>query len=204
VYFVYFVVSSSAMLARDNPFASHCLLEVRYRLAGMSWEALLARLAGMDYRAAIVGPKGSGKTTLMEDLEPRLIASGYRTHFLRLTEEEPAFARGWERAFLAGLSTQEIVLLDGAEQMSGRAWWRWRRGTLRAGGLLITSHQPGLLPTVLECHTTPALLGNIVAQLLPGPERPDEVKIRRLHAKHAGNLREALRELYDVWAERKG
>jgi hypothetical protein len=190
------------MLARDNPFASDRLLTVRYRLDGLAWEALLRRLAQMKYRAAILGPKGSGKTTLLEDIEPRLQALGFVTHALRLTEDQPLFPPAWTRQFLGGLSADDFVLLDGAEQMSQGAWWRWRRGTRKAGGLLITSHRPGLLPTLLECATTPELLADIVSELLKGKDMPDEARCRALYSRHRGDLREALREMYDEWAER--
>jgi ABC-type lipoprotein export system ATPase subunit len=54
--------------AKDNPFAVDRIGQIRYEPAAESWENLLVRLAAMDYRGAIVGPCGSGKTTLCEDL----------------------------------------------------------------------------------------------------------------------------------------
>jgi hypothetical protein len=90
-----------------------------------------------------------------------------------------------------------IVCCDGAEQLS---WWDWRRlmrHSRAAAGLLITTHHPGRLPTLHECETTPALLQSIAGSLDEGvlSERCDE-----LFALHKGNLREAIRSLYDDWS----
>ena len=69
--------------------------------------------------------------------------------------------------------------------------------TRRAGGLVITSHRPGLLPTLFECETSPELLAGIVGELAGS-----EVEAGELWARHRGNVRDALRELYDQWAGR--
>ncbi len=172
------------------------MLEVRYRLWGTTWEELLARLAALRYRAAIVGPHGRGKTTLLEDLAPRLEALGLRTRSLTIHEAHPQLDAA-DRALLRRLGPGEVLLLDGAEGLGALAWWRVRRWTRRAGGLVITSHRPGLLPTLIECETTPALLAELVREIL-GSEA--QVSAEELFARHGGNVRNALRELYDVYA----
>jgi hypothetical protein len=108
--------------------------------------------------------------------------------------------RDQERDFFADLTPRDCLLLDGAEQLEARAWKRVERQSRAGGGLVITSHRPGLLPTLLQCETTPELLGEIVRELAGEESRaplPAE-----LYARHRGNLREALRELYDWWAGR--
>jgi hypothetical protein len=187
------------MRACDNPFRTGRVLSIRYRLLEGTWDGLLSRLAAYDHRAAIVGPEGSGKTTLLEDLAPRLQARGFAPRELRLDDRTPRF----EPAFLKRLSDEvgprDALLLDGAEQMGWWAWRRFVRGTRRAGALVVTSHRPGLLPTLLRCRTTPALLGEIAAELAGGPVDG----VAGLFARHGGNVRLALRELYDVHAERE-
>jgi hypothetical protein len=72
-----------------------------------------------------------------------------------------------------------------------------RLRTRRAGGLVITSHRPGLLPTLFECTTSPELLAEIVGELSGA-----DLEAGELYERHRGNVRDALRELYDRWAGR--
>jgi hypothetical protein len=55
------------------------------------------------------------------------------------------------------------------------------------------------LPTLIECATTPALLKEIVSDLLPGDAVPPEI-LDRLYRDHQGNIRHCLRDLYDLFA----
>ena len=189
------------MRARDNPFRADRVLCVRYKLQAVTWSELLGRLERLNYRAAIVGPHGAGKTTLLEDLGPTLVQRGFTIKRLRLDEEHRAFDRGFLDDFCGRLHHRDVILFDGAEQ-SG--WWAWRRFESRsrtAGGLIITSHQAGRMPTLIECRTTPELLGEIVDEILSGEAHPVRDLVPELFRKHAGNLREALREVYDLFAD---
>jgi len=186
------------MRARDNPFAADRVESIRYELPEGHAGRLLARLEGLRYRAAIVGPHGSGKTTLLEDLERPLVRLGFRVTYLRLDAAHRRFDPGCLSRLAATLDAQDLVCLDGAEQLGRAAWlvFRWR--TRRAGGVLITSHRPGLFPTLIECTTSPELLDRIVRRL--ATPTGDVRTPADLFARHHGNLREALRELYDVYA----
>ena len=190
------------MRARDNPFASDRIRQIRYRPQAGSWDDLLERLAQMNYRAALVGPEGTGKTTLLEDLGDRLASCGFTPRPLRLDEEQPEFEPDFLDEFFAAVTPRDLVMLDGAEQMGRLAWFRFYHRARAAGGLVITSHRPGRLPTLLECATTPALLREIVTDLLGSKRAAAAPDLCELHRRHAGNLRHALRELYDVYAER--
>ena len=188
------------MRARDNPFAADRVLSIRYEFPEGQAGVLLARLERLGYRAAIVGPHGTGKTTLLEDLEKPLARLGFRVRHLRLDAEHGRFSRGCLSQLAATLDARDFVCLDGAEQLDRMRWMMFRWRTRRAGGVLITSHRPGLLPTLIECTTSPELLDRIVRRLAPptgGLRAPTD-----LFARHQGNLREALRELYDVYAAR--
>jgi hypothetical protein len=182
--------------ARDNPFASCRVLRQRYRLDESGWALLLARLRGLRHRGAIVGPEGSGKTTLLEDLAARLESSGWRITLLRLTTEQPSLATAeWRR--LGTLEGRDLVLVDGAEQLSRWPWLRLRFRARRAGGLVITTHAAGRMPTIWRCRTTPELLCELSSSLgVP----LTELEAQDLFRRHRGNLRDALRELYDRFA----
>ncbi len=189
------------MRARDNPFASHRLHAVRYRLPGLSWDELLARLAGLGHRAAIVGGEGRGKTALLEALSPRLREHGFILRTATLSRERTALPADEERCLTAGLGAADLVVVDGAGHLGRLAWRRLVKRTAGAGGLLVTAHRPGFLPTLVDCLSSPELLAEIVAELLAGaPAGLDAAALpaaTELFARHRGNLREALRELYD-------
>jgi hypothetical protein len=188
------------MNARHNPFRTDRILQVRYRLSGEEKLDLLERLRRLGYRGAIVGPKGSGKTTLLEDLEPDLVARGFRARCLRLDATTQRFPRAFLKEFFARLTANHVILLDGAEQMNWLEWRRFKRNSNRAGGLVITCHNPGMLPTVKNCSTSPELLGEIIRELVDGASFHGLNQTEDLHRKHNGNLREALREMYDRYA----
>ena len=198
------------MKARDNPFgATRVLAAIRYTdPAGdlddsrQSAALLLPRLAALRYRAAIVGPHGSGKTTLLEDLEHVLAERGFRITHVRLDSENrvlPRQWRAWRSPLARGLEAHDIVCLDGAEQLNPIAWMWFRWRTRRAGGLIVTTHRPRRLPSLVVCATNAALLDRIIQRLAPDrlSAAPPAAELFR---RHRGNLRNALRELYDVYA----
>jgi hypothetical protein len=181
--------------ARDNPLATHRVLAIRYRPLDMTWTQLLDRLRELNYRAAIVGPKGTGKTTLIEDLANRLAARGLAPRLIHLTAEHHVIPR----TLLDDLAPEAIVLVDGAEQLSWARWIALKLKTRRARGLIVTMHRPGRLPPLLHTATTPKLLNEIAAELLTD-RAPHRERIDELFICHHGNIRDALRELYDHFA----
>ena len=72
----------------------------------------------------------------------------------------------------------------------------------RLPGLVVTSHRGGLLPTLHLALTSPALLREVVAEVITPAPLPPTIDIERLYEAHEGNLRNALRGLYDEYAER--
>lgn len=184
------------MKPRDNPFASHRIEALAFRLpAGLTWDAFLARCAAAKWRGAIVGPHGSGKTALLEQLVPRLRECGFRPHVFRVHAETPAAEKAALLARVRPMRAPDFLLLDGAEQFSTREWLTLYSAASPLAGCLITVHRTSRLPTLLETKTSPALLAELAAELtgepLPEPEAA------ALHKRHLGNLRECLRALYD-------
>lgn len=182
------------MRARDNPFAVQRVHAVRYRLADVSWEGLLERLAALEFRAALVGPHGHGKTTLLEDLGARLAERGFRVRRATLRQGERRLGAVRSAALFRAPGPRDLLLVDGAEQLDPLSWWTLRLRSRGAAGLIVTSHRPGLLPTLHECRTTPELLAGIVMDLAG---TADGEEIAELFVRHGGDLRLALRELYD-------
>lgn len=205
--------------ARDNPFATDRLEALGYRSPRtgepLDLEPLLARWESLGRRGAIVGPEGSGKTTLLDDLETALEARGHPVRRLRAEAGSGRLVEERDRDRVVRLEdpaedqTRTILVIDGADRLTWRVRRRLRRAAgrgraSRAGGLLVTSHRPGLLPTLTECATSPELLERLVAELVGSSGATPERALppaTALHARHRGNLRLALLELYDRWAE---
>jgi hypothetical protein len=119
---------------------------------------------------------------------------------LRLDTARPAFRRGELDACFAAVTPAHVICLDGAEQLTPIRWTLFERRARRARGLLITSHRAGRLPTLHTCATTEQLLEDIVSRLLtPAPPIHSAAlpTPRELFLRHQGNLRDALREMYD-------
>jgi hypothetical protein len=186
-------------LARNNPFSTDRVLRQRYRISEREWEKLYETLTRHRGRGALVGPKGFGKTTLLEDLAVRLRSAGKRVILTRLRAETPCLPDIFNANFCARLTPSDAVLLDGAEQLSLMRWLMFRWLTRRAGIVVVTTHRVGRLPVLRRCLTSPALLCELVSSL---GQSLDADEARALYARHQGNLREALRELYDQYAEK--
>lgn len=185
------------MLARENPFAAGHLESLPYRWAGTTWEELLDRAERLSFRAALVGPHGSGKTALLGELARRLAERGFDIRRAALRRGDRRLAPQDRRRLLADPGPDALLLVDGAEQLAPWAWWHLAWRSRRAAGLLVTSHEPGLLPTLHACRSSPALLAEIVRQRLGEAEAAALApRLEELFARHRGNLHEVLRELY--------
>ena len=100
---------------------------LRYRLSGTTWDEILARLAALGHRAAVIGPHGRGKTTFLEDLAVRLEERGFRIRGVTLHEGERRLTTEQERTLFLDIDPQDCLLLDGAEQLAAGAWRRVER-----------------------------------------------------------------------------
>lgn len=193
------VFSSTPQRPADNPFASHRIEGLRYRANHLDLAALCRRLEQIGGRAAIVGHKGTGKTTLLDALadalpdDPILVrirgdcANPWRTVRARLPKAVVA---------------DHVVLIDGAERLGPVAWLRLLRHMRLARFVIVTSHRPGRLPTLIECQTDLDLLRDLVHELAPADAQILTPVLEEIFHRHRGNIRSCLRELYDVYAGR--
>jgi hypothetical protein len=184
--------------ARANPFRVERLSRLRYRLDEEGWTALRERLRGLGHRGALVGPHGSGKSTLLAELEERLEAEGWRIRRLRLNSDSGRSQAAEWRELLRNAGPADLLSIDGAEQLGPLTWWRVCRASRRLGGLIVTTHRPGRLPTLHEHRTDPGLLQALVQELV-GAEtaRDSAAELEREFRRQRGNLRDCLRALYD-------
>ena len=197
--------ASAATPARLNPFAAGRVEALDYRFPeGLDWPTFLDRLEELGFRAALVGPEGRGKTSLLEQLGERLEARGFTPRRATLRRGQRRLPRTERRRLLGDPGPRDVLLIDGVQELSRWSWWRLRRRSRKAAGLVITSHREGGLPTLLRCETSPELLEELVAELLGAEDRDDlaALDLPALYERHGGNVREALWELYDRWAGR--
>jgi hypothetical protein len=197
-------VNAEIYTPTENPFASRFTRPgaLAYLFEpGESADAVVARFVAAGRRGAIVGPHGSGKSTLLETLLPSL-AVEHEVRRFALHDGQ----RGLPRGFAAGLDSSGVLIVDGYEQLGRLGRGEVARAVRRSdAGLLVTSHRPVRgVPTLLETRTSPELALALVERLVPlSPTgRPDPADVRRQFELHAGNLREMLFGLYDLYESR--
>lgn len=149
----------------------------------------------------IVGPHGSGKTTLVRELIPMLQAAGKSVDLFELHDRQRSLTRPLPTP------PESLAIIDGFEQLGFWSRWKVRRHCRRHQiGLLITTHRPQpSLPIVATTSVELELLEKIVAQLMhddvePSIAPPSHALLSRLLDQHRGNLREVLMDLYDWYA----
>lgn len=171
---------------------------------GLTAETIVARLAANNWRGALVGPHGSGKSTLLETLRPVLASAGRRVHTITLRNRECRLPPG----FLPRRSAEchdLLIVIDGYEQL---AWlervWLNRRCRHAGAGLLVTTHEPVRLPTLITLAPDVALVEQLATTLCRRwPYSISATDIAASHACHGGNVREIFFDLYDSFERRR-
>jgi len=165
---------------------------------GDSAASPIERLQAAGWWGEIVGPHGSGKSTLVAALVRELERAGRQVVLVTLRDGQRALGVDLRRTVSSGIPTQIIV--DGYEQLSRWSRWRLKRQCRRHGwGLLVTSHEPAGLATVAGTAPSLELAQALVAQLTAGSASPiTPADVAAAYAAHRGNLREMLFGLYDL------
>lgn len=170
---------------------------------GDSLAQCLARLNEHGGWGQIRGPHGSGKSTLLGELTARLKDAPRRVEAFTLHDGErrlPATSgqmRSWDE--------RVQVVIDGFEQLSFLNRWRVRRLCRRQGcGLLATTHRDLGLPDIYVTRPAPEVARRVARRLLEGwPDLITEEDINRAFTRAAGDIRETLFALYDLYEERR-
>jgi hypothetical protein len=183
-----------------NPFSTRFTRPGRlvYRFPpGMDAARLCRQLESSGWCGAIVGDHGTGKTTLLHSLVPRLEQHGRVICWFTLRAGDKKSPVVFPPTPPPGLQ----IVVDGYEQLG---WWArrslQRQCQRRRAGLLVTTHQASNLPTLWHTQPSLQLLRRLVAQLLNDHEQAiDDQVIAGLYDRHQGNIRETLFSLYDCY-----
>lgn len=167
----------------------------------MSVAPLLEAWEAAGGKGEILGPHGTGKSTLLHWLAAEAEARGTNIVRVELHDGARRLPRGWD---MAGRGRGVLVLVDGAEQLPGWRFWLLRGACARRGwGLLVTAHRPLGLPTLYRTHVDVALARQVVGAVLArSPRMPalvTEHEVDGALQECGGNLREALFRLYDLY-----
>ena len=162
-------------------------------------------------RGSIIGPHGSGKSTLVASLESRFEAylPDSKIHPLRFSTDSSASQSLNSSVDWAPFS---IAILDGYEQL--KFWSRLRIHWIaraRSISILATAHRPIRgFETIWETSVNESTSKWVVEQLLQQAGVPDCANQllqsdawSRSRAKHGQNLRESLFDMYDWWQDRQ-
>jgi hypothetical protein len=164
--------------------------------SGVTVEGLVDQLAVRSWQGQIIGPHGSGKTSLLHAIVPEIERRGRRITWITLRDGQRSLPAG---SIPSSSDPPLLLIVDGYEQLS---WWsRWLlqwRCQRRGCGLLITSHADVGLPTLCKLEPELQILQFLAAQLAVEFEwAMAEQDLRDLFEHNRQNIRDSLFELYD-------
>ena len=164
------------------------------------WERLLATLKNRRL-ASVIGPHGTGKTTLLRTLEPQLRECFGRVSWTTLST---ATRSCWREIWTGQSSESEsrCLVVDGFEQL---AWWDRRcliSRVLRdsSTALLLTSHRS--LWSVPVCHRTqwdPEMTRQLAAEKLANVADPIRTKLWSKLESRLATGRDEVTNVRDLW-----
>lgn len=176
-----------------------------------------AVLAALDAAGvgALVGPHGTGKSTLLVHLERAVTASGRRAsrvkapgrdeHGRRPPRWETAAALAEAKAAIDGLEPHDVLLLDSADRVGRIARWRLVRAARRRHvNVLLVAHRELGVPTLHHRQVDAGLARRLAAGLLADGSTfplPDAPWFAAALSEHRGNLRAVFGRLYDRYEE---
>jgi hypothetical protein len=166
-------------------------------------ESVVEKLRHHNWRGAIVGPHGGGKSTLLATLLPVIQQRGRSVQWIALHNGQRKLPHKLDLS-----ATNSLVVIDGFEQLS---WWTRRqiiaRTYRRDCGLLVTVHEESAarrLPVLFRTAGELATVRLLIEDFLPphsGLIQPDDVTAA--FQMHRGNVRETLFSLYDLFEHRR-
>ena len=196
--------STNRVSARNNPFAVQRTDAIPFDFSETPFEDIASfyrHAKAFNFRGAIRGRHGNGKTTLLCDLSRYLKDQEIDCELALLPRETKLQQQAVEKLTRRGIDGA-IILVDGIERLPFIDRLRLIPRSKSFAGFIATTHYIGRLRTLVRCGTSEQTLMAILRSL--NMDQADVVAAGKpLVSKHRGNLRSVLRELYDQFADGK-
>ena len=170
------------------------------------WKSILDQLRANGWWGQIVGPHGTGKSTLLSELLTYFDHEEIITAHFELHDGQQRFPYPLDH-----LARKEpvphLIIIDGYEQLgfwSRRRVVRWCRR--HSVGLLITTHKSFDLPTLFETHASLELAKLLVYRHLESLDCAVEIAPEEIETRFdacGGNIRELFFSLYDLIEQKR-
>ena len=162
---------------------------------------LVRQLEEFRWQAQIVGPHGSGKSTLVKSLVQCFSKSGRNVDSVTFHSGGLFFSKFFRQRRHWDANTQLVV--DGFEQLHWVQRCLLRRACVRRScGLLVTAHVSVGLPTLYQTSADLCTARRIVRFLMAAENCITEDDVSNCFRGFAPNVREVLFALYDLYEHR--
>ncbi|MGJ8640697.1 MAG: hypothetical protein ACSHYA_15005 [Opitutaceae bacterium] len=189
------------MNANANPFRSALVEQIRYALPSASLDAL-TDVAIKQRLSCLLGSHGTGKTTLMEDLEPYFVSRGYQIEQVRLNLDSSKEQRQEAISKHSRHTPHTVCLFDGAEILSRWQWMQVCKVARKQGSLLVATLHKRRGVHVLHETTPDWLRAKGFVQHLAGAHFSSDLlaEAKATFDSNQGNMREVFRRCYLILA----
>lgn len=188
--------------ARNNPFSVQRTDAIPFDFAETPFEdvqAFYRHAKQLDCRGAIIGKHGRGKTTLLCDLHSFLCQNRIESELVFLPREKVLQSDAITNTIKRGASGA-IILIDGMERLPLFVRQKLLSDSKSFRGFIATTHRISRLRSLIRCRTSQRTVASVLDSLdLNNPEITTTSRL--LFAKHRGNIRFVLRDLYDQFAD---